>query len=59
MLPKELKEKCMAVNNTSLLGTVKIACGTDNTTNFVSIAEYVDLASDLNFSNLFIENMEF
>lgn len=57
LLPKELTDKCTALNNSSLLGTVKYAAenvqiSTDNIT-------YVDLSATPEFSDLFIENMMF
>ncbi len=59
LLPKELKEKCVAINNSSLLGTVKFAYEKNNLNSYVKNAEYVDLSTNLEFSDLFISNMKF
>lgn len=59
LLPKELRDKCVTVNNTSLLGTVKFACEKNNLEKLVEIAEYTDLASDSDFAEEFIKNTEF
>ena len=59
LLPKELKEKCVAINNSSLLGTVKFAYERNNLNSYVENAEYVDLSTNLEFSKLFINNMKF
>lgn len=59
LLPKELAKKCVAVNNSSLLGTVKYAAEKNDITVLTENAKYVDLSSDAVFSDLFIENMMF
>ena len=59
LLPKELAQKCVAVNNSSLLGTVKYACEKNDLTVYTGISAYVDLAANPAFSDLFIENMMF
>lgn len=59
LLPKELKEKCVAINNSSLLGTAKFAYERNNLNSYVENAEYVDLSTNLGFSDLFIKNMKF
>ena len=59
LLPKELKEKCVAINNSSLLGTVKFAYEKNNLNSYVENAEYVDLSTNLDFSDLFMKNMKF
>lgn len=59
LIPKELKEKCVPINNSSLLGTVKFALENNDLSSFLENAEYVDLSSDKYFSDLFIENMIF
>ncbi len=58
LLPLELQSKYVTLNNTSLLGTVKFACE-NNDLSFVNNAEYVDLAENAMFSELFIDNMMF
>ncbi len=59
LLPEELSSKCVAINNSSLLGTVKYACGEKDLSAFLRNAEYIDLSSTEKFSQLFIENMMF
>ncbi len=59
LLPKELAKKCVAVNNSSLLGTVKYACEKNNLKVYTDISDYIDLSSTRIFSDLFIENMNF
>lgn len=59
LLPKELKNKCVAINNSSLLGTVKFACEKNNLKIYTENSTYVDLSADSSFSDLFIESMMF
>lgn len=59
LLPKELKNKCIAINNSSLLGTVKYACEKNDLAVYVDNSTYVDLSANPIFSDLFIENMMF
>ena len=59
LLPKELSEKAVAINNSSLLGTVKFACDREDLSFFTDKIEYVDLSKDPYFSELFVENMMF
>ncbi len=59
LLPKELKGKCVAINNSSLLGTVKYACEQNDLTQYTMNAKYIDLSMNPNFMDLFVENMEF
>lgn len=59
LLPRELKEKCVAVNNSSLLGTVKYASEKNDLSLFTENAVYVDLAASTDFSEQFIKNMMF
>ena len=56
---KELSEKAVAINNSSLLGTVKFACDREDLSFFTDKIEYVDLSKDPYFSELFVENMMF
>ena len=58
LLPVELKDKCIAVGNSSLLGTVKYAIERNDLAPYTS-AKYIDLASDAEFTRLFVENMMF
>ncbi|MBE6796685.1 MAG: DUF4445 domain-containing protein [Ruminococcaceae bacterium] len=57
LLPEELKEKCIAINNSSLLGTVKYICEKNDLSHITEIAEYIDLSENSDFSHKFIENM--
>lgn len=59
LLPNISKEKYTALNNSSLLGTVKYALEKNDLTPYIQNSEYVDLSSDSIFSELFISNMEF
>lgn len=59
VLPEELKRKCVAINNSSLLGTVKFACEQSDISQFLINAKYIDLSCNPNFSDLFIVNMDF
>ncbi|MBQ6164456.1 MAG: DUF4445 domain-containing protein [Clostridia bacterium] len=59
LLPGELKEKCAAVGNSSLLGTAKYAAEKNDLSVFLDHMTYVDLAADPVFSELFVENMLF
>lgn len=59
LIPKAFENKCKAVNNSSLLGTINYACGKDKMASILKNSEYVDLSSTNDFSQLFIENMMF
>lgn len=59
LIPKELTAKCVAVNNSSLLGTVKYACENSDLSCFTRNAVYADLAASTDFSEEFINNMMF
>lgn len=59
LLPRELKEKTEPINNSSLLGTVKYAIEKNEMSEYIEKARYIDLATNSDFSDLFIENMEF
>ena len=59
LLPRELKDKIIVLNNSSLLGTVKHACEQNDLSDYIKKAEYIDLSMNELFSDLFIENMEF
>lgn len=59
LLPKELANKCVAVNNSSLLGTVKYVTEKNDLAVITENSTYVDLSSSPTFSELFIENMMF
>lgn len=59
LFPKELKNKSIPINNSSLLGTVKFAVGKGNIRELVEKAEYLDLALNSEFNDLFVENIDF
>lgn len=59
LLPLELKSKYITLNNSSLLGTVKFACKKNDLSAILKNAQYIDLAADPMFSDLFIDNMMF
>ena len=58
LLPEQLLSKCVAVKNSSLLGTAKFACEMNDLSAYLT-AEYVDLSADARFSDRFVENMLF
>ncbi|MBO5290987.1 MAG: DUF4445 domain-containing protein [Clostridia bacterium] len=59
LLPKEAEEKIKTLNNTSLAGTVKFALDGKNPLDEFKIIEYVDLSASPDFSESFINNMDF
>ncbi|MBQ7876496.1 MAG: DUF4445 domain-containing protein [Clostridia bacterium] len=59
LLPKEFNGKIKTVNNSCMQGLVKFASGKSDLSAFLKNAEYVDLAKDEYFQDLFIENMMF
>ena len=59
LLPRELKDRFCPINNSSLLGTVKLALEENDLSVFTKDARYIDLSSNPIFSELFIENMFF
>ncbi len=59
LLPEELKEKCIAINNSSLLGTVKYSTEKNDLLQYIKNAEYIDLSLSPFFSDEFIKNMMF
>ena len=59
LLPQELKEKCVFLNNSSLLGTVRYACEGGTLESFVKKAECADLSASELFSKEFLKNMNF
>ncbi len=59
LLPKELQNKWVVLNNSSLQGCVKYALKDDDLTHIINKAEYRDLSCSDTFSRLFIENMGF
>ncbi len=59
LLPEELKEKYVAVNNSSLLGTAKFACENNDLSVYIENSKYIDLSATSMFTDLFIESMMF
>ena len=59
LLPRFFKGKCIPLNNTSLLGTIKFACEKNDISKFMKNAKYIDLSTNKMFSDLFIKNMTF
>jgi len=59
LIPEELKEKFVGVNNASLLGCVKCACNPGKSVLPLDRAKYVDLSADPLFTQLFMEYMMF
>ena len=59
LLPKELKDIIVVLNNSSLLGTIKYAYEQNDLSVYIKNAEYVDLSTNNEFNKLFIDNMEF
>lgn len=59
LIPKELKDVCVSVGNSSLLGTVKAAFDEISLEDITEKSIYTDLSSDPVFADLFIENMCF
>ena len=59
LFPKELEDKFKAVNNSSLLGTVKRAIENSSLEDITKKAYYLDISGNALFSELFFENMVF
>lgn len=59
LLPRELQEKCIALRNSSLAGTVQYACRGDSLLPYTQSATYADLSASPIFSDLFMESMMF
>jgi uncharacterized 2Fe-2S/4Fe-4S cluster protein (DUF4445 family) len=59
LLPGEFKNKCVALDNSSLLGTVKYATEKNDLEAVTQKTKYIDLSADAFFSDMFIENMIF
>lgn len=59
LLPKEAKGKIKALNNTSLSGTIKFALNGKNALDEFKNIEYIDLSTNPDFSESFINNMDF
>ena len=59
LFPEEFTSKCIAINNSSFLGTVNYACGYDKSHNYIEHAETMDLSLNTFFTELFMKNMMF
>ena len=59
LFPEGMRDKCIAINNSSLLGTVKYAFDEKQLNEICTKAEYIDLSSDPSFSDFFINNIMF
>lgn len=59
LIPTELRNKYIAADNSSLMGTVKYLCQKNDLNRFIKNAQYIDLANNEKFLNLFMENMSF
>ncbi|MBO5415001.1 MAG: DUF4445 domain-containing protein [Clostridia bacterium] len=59
LLPQELADKFVPINNASLLGTQKYACEGNSLTEITERAEFIDIGADSLFSEFFFENMGF
>ena len=59
LLPCAFADKCVTVNNSSLLGAIKFVTQGNDLSGIINNAEYVDLSLNKAFSDLFIENMMF
>ena len=59
LLPPALTDRCVSVNNSSLLGTVKYAYEANDLTKYTNRTQYADLSADPYFSEAFIEQMLF
>lgn len=59
LLPREFRDKCICVNNSSLLGSIKFATENNDLSEIIKKSEYIDLSLNKDFADLFIENMMF
>ena len=59
LIPKELVLKTHALNNTSLQGVIKFACGENEVKSYVELINSVDLSRNQYFNNLFVANIFF
>lgn len=59
LIPKELSDRFLPINNSSLLGVVKFACEKNDLAEIAKKAEFIDLGEDNLFSELFFANMAF
>ena len=59
LLPKEAEEKIKTLNNTALSGTVKFALDGKNPLDEFKSIKYIDLSANPDFSESFINNIDF
>ncbi len=59
LIPHELKDRCIAIGNSSLMGAIKSVFEGSSLEHIVHMAEYVDLSGDEFFADAFIKNMGF
>jgi len=59
LVPSELADRFVPVNNSSLLGTVKFACKKNDLVKITKESKFIDLGADSTFSELFFKNMSF
>ena len=59
LLPKELKHKTVALNNSSLQGTVKFSCEGADVSGLARRIKYIDLSENAFFAERFVDNMNF
>ncbi len=59
LFPKELKDVCMPVGNSSLLGTAKAVFDGDDLNEIVRRSTFLDLSTNIYFSEQFLKNMDF
>lgn len=59
LLPGECLSKYKAINNSSLAGTIRYALNRNDLNDLIKNARYIDLASEKEFSGLFIDNIMF
>jgi len=59
LIPRELAHRITVLNNSSLGGAVKYACGERDIKRFIKNTRYADLSSDPYFLELFMQNMMF
>jgi uncharacterized 2Fe-2S/4Fe-4S cluster protein (DUF4445 family) len=59
LIPSELKDVCVSLGNSSLLGTIKSAFNNEQLMYITERSVYTDLSTDPLFADLFIENMGF
>ena len=59
LIPRELVSRSVALNNSSLLGTIKYACEAGDLSAYTEKIQYIDLSENHYFTNAFIENMLF